>query len=397
MTEVTPPEKVDPETLVLRAKPRRVIRIKRNLLIGLVAVGCLALVGLVWLGLGPSLIKPGTPAASDKDPEKHKAGLPDQVTALPKTYADVPQLGQPLPGDLGRPILEHQRKHGVVDGTAGVSGDRGGARQSAVETARTSGLFFATNDKARPAVTSNGSDAVRALNRSLLTLPAVTSGQAPTGQAAKVAFLDGTGAGATVNPHAVQAPASPYMIMAGTVISASLLTGLNSDLPGLVLAQVTADVHDSATGRQVMIPAGTRLIGKYDSSVSFGQSRVLVVWQRLIWPDGRSLLIDNLPAADVEGFAGLSDKVDFHTASLLNGIGLSTLLGITGELGRDSDDDLIEALRRSAQETTNQAGQKIVSRQLDVQPTVTVRPGATLRVIVQKDLDLSSAGEGLRP
>ncbi|MFT4077455.1 MAG: TrbI/VirB10 family protein [Asticcacaulis sp.] len=395
MTDTIPSEKLDPETLVLRAKPRRVVRIKRNLLIGVTAVGCVALVGLVWLGLGPSMLKPAAPAASDKDPEKHKAGLPDQVSALPKTYADVPQLGQPLPGDLGRPILEHQRTHGGVDGTAGVSADRGGGRQSPAETARTSGLFFATNDKVAPTVASNANDAVTALNRSLMALPTGATGAAPVGQAAKVAFIEGTVAGATVNPFAVQPPASPYMVMAGTVISASLVTGLNSDLPGLVLAQVTSDVHDSLTGRLTLIPAGTRLIGKYDSSLSFGQSRVLVVWQRLIWPDGRSLVIDNLPGADVAGFAGLSDKVDYHIASLLKGIGLSTLLGVTGELGRDTDDDLIEALRRSVQDTSNQAGQKIVSRQLDVQPTLAVRPGAAFRVIVQKDLDLSPIGEGL--
>lgn len=396
MTEVTPPEKVDPETLVLRAKPRRVIRIKRNLLIGLVAVGCLALVGLVWLGLAPSLIKPGAPTASDKDPEKHKAGLPDQVTALPKTYADVPQLGQPLPGDLGRPILEHERKHGAADAAA-MAGSARSARASAAEAARTSGLFVVTTDKAASGAGSGVGEAVAGLDRSSMALPIATAGVAPLGQAAKVAFLDGAASGATLNPHTVQAPTSPYVVMAGTVISASLVTGLNSDLPGLVLAQVTADVHDSATGRQVMIPAGTRLIGKYDSSVSFGQSRVLVVWQRLIWPDGRSLVIDNLPATDVEGFAGLADRVDYHTASLLKGVGLSTLLGISGELGQNSDDDLVEAVRRSVQDTSNQAGQKIVSRQLDVQPTVTVRPGAVLRVIVQKDLNLSLAEVGTQP
>jgi type IV secretion system protein VirB10 len=165
---------------------------------------------------------------------------------------------------------------------------------------------------------------------------------------------------------------------------------LNSDLPGTVLAQVTADVHDSLTGRRTLIPQGTRLIGKYDSTISFGQSRVLVIWQRLIWPDGRSLEIDNLPASGLDGFGGLKDGVSFHTMSLLQGIGLSTLMGVAGELGKDSDDDLVKAIREATQETANQAGQKIVSRKLDVQPTLTVRPGWPLRVIVQKDLIIST-------
>jgi type IV secretion system protein VirB10 len=156
------------------------------------------MVGLVWLGLGPSLIKPGAPAASDKDPEKHKAGLPDQVTALPKTYADVPQLGQPLPGDLGRPILEHARKHGAVDAT-GMPGDGVPVRASAAVAARTSGLFFATADKEASGAGSGAGEAVSALDRSLMALAPAPEGAAPTGQAAKVAFLDGAASVATAN------------------------------------------------------------------------------------------------------------------------------------------------------------------------------------------------------
>ena len=403
MTEVIPPEKVDPETLVLRAKPRRVIRIKRNLLIAISAVGCLALVGLVWLGLGPYLIHPVAPAVSDKDPEKHKAGVPEQVTALPKTYADVPLLGQPLPGDLGGPIMEHQKKHGTMALAETGSGSGQRAGRSSGEEARTSGLFFSTANQsgtAVPAAAGGGADhGLEGLNQSLMALPMGATVPAPqlTGQAAKVSFLETVKRDGSVNPHSVQAPASRNIVMAGTVISASLITGLNSDLPGTVLAQVTADVHDSLTGRITLIPQGARLIGKFDSQLSFGQSRILVVWQRLIFPDGRSLEVDNLPASDTEGFSGLADRVNYHTAALLKGIGLSTLLGISGELGRNTDDDFVAALRRSVQETANSTGQNIVSREIDVQPTVTIRPGMPLRVIVQKDLVLDGLAGGGTP
>lgn len=386
MIETEKVEKVDPETLVLRAKPRHVIRIKRNLLIGLAGVGCVVLVGLTWLGLAPSLIQPMAPSVDDKDPEKHKAGLPDQVAGLPKTYADVPQLGEPLPGDLGKPILEHRRLHGDV--TMTEPGVPARVTPSSPATDRTSGLFFQTGSTApaeRP-VTSNPSFPVTD-NQSLMAL--ATAPQASSLSAAKTAFLETANRSAGVNPYGIRVPASPNIVMAGTVISAALITGLNSDLPGTVLAQVTSDVHD-LTGRVILIPQGTRLIGKYDSTVSFGQSRALIVWQRLIWPDGRSLDIDNVPASDVSGYAGLYDQVSFHTASLLKGIGLSTLLGLTGELGNDSDEDLVKALRQSIQQTANEAGQKIVSRQLDVQPTLTVRPGWPLRVIVQKDLSITT-------
>ncbi len=188
-------------------------------------------------------------------------------------------------------------------------------------------------------------------------------------------------------------PVSPNQVMAGTVISASLVTGLNSDLPGMVIAQVTEPIYDTVTGRILLIPQGSRLIGQYDSVVAFGQSRALLVWQRLILPDGSSLEIDNLPATDASGYAGLSDKVDYHTWSLLKGVALSTLLGITTQQGASDDSDLVKALRESAQQSANQAGQKIVEKTLNVQPSLTVRPGWPLRIIVHKDLVLKPYNE----
>jgi len=104
------------------------------------------------------------------------------------------------------------------------------------------------------------------------------------------------------------------------VIAASLITGLNSDLPGIVTAQVTQNVFDTITGNILLVPQGARLIGKYDSVVAFGQRRALVIWQRLILPDGSSVRLDNMPATDASGYAGLTDKVDFHTGTRLKGV-----------------------------------------------------------------------------
>src|SRR3546814_10824444 len=119
-----------------------------------------------------------------------------------------------------------------------------------------------------------------------------------------------------------------YTRSAGSVMAASLITVLRSDLPGLVVAQVTEHVFDSATGNILLIPQGSRLVGSYDSVVAFGQRRALVVWQRLILPDGSSLQIENLPATDPSGYSGLADQVDFHTWSLLTGATISTLFGV---------------------------------------------------------------------
>jgi type IV secretion system protein VirB10 len=177
--------------------------------------------------------------------------------------------------------------------------------------------------------------------------------------------------------------------MAGSIIAASLLTGLDSDLPGMVTAQVTEPVYDTVTGAILLIPQGARLVGSYDSVVAFGQSRALLVWQRIILPNGSSIQIDNLPATDAAGYAGLKDKVDFHTWTLLKGVAMSTLLGVATQASfGSSQSNLVEAIRQSTQESANQAGQKIVEKNLNIQPTITVRPGWPLRVIVHKDLIL---------
>ncbi|WP_225708134.1 TrbI/VirB10 family protein, partial [Bradyrhizobium cenepequi] len=211
----------------------------------------------------------------------------------------------------------------------------------------------------------------------------------PSSQARKLAFVGAKADTETTNPHALVPAPSTYAVMAGSIIPASLVTGLNSDLPGATIAQVTENVYDTVTGEHLLIPQGTRLVGKYDSVVAFGQKRALVVWSRLILPNGNSIVIENLPATDVAGYAGLEDEVDFHTWQLLKGVALATLIGVGTQLSIGNDEsDLVKALRESTQQTTNRAGQRLVERELDVQPTITVRPGWPLRVIVSKDLML---------
>jgi type IV secretion system protein VirB10 len=157
----------------------------------------------------------------------------------------------------------------------------------------------------------------------------------------------------------------------------------------LVTAQVTENVYDSPTGQILLVPQGARLVGSYDSVVAFGQSRALVVWQRIVMPDGSSLRIDNVPATDAAGYAGLADKVDRHTWSLLKGVVLSTLMGVGSELAYSSESDLVSAIRRSTQNSGFRAGDQIVGKNLNIQPTITVRPGAIVKLVVHKDLILA--------
>jgi len=259
---------------------------------------------------------------------------------------------------------------------------------------RESTVFFQITSQPEESANSTNNSARTTLeNNPFATLANVDglNGQlqdTPNNQQQKNDFLNNKPDKEIYNPYQLQNPISPYQVMAGTIISASLITGLNSDLPGRVIAQVTRNVYDTVSGKYILIPQGTRLLGKYDSVVAYGQQRALVVWQRLIFPDGTSVVIDNLPATDKAGFAGLSDEVDFHTWRLLKGIALSTLFSVGAEFAFSDESDLVQAIKSGSQNSINRAGQKIVERELDVQPTITIRPGYPLRVIVHKDIIL---------
>jgi type IV secretion system protein TrbI len=339
-----------------------------------------------------------------------RTATPDGLNNLPTTYDGVGRRKQTAPVTVAAPAAaEPISDQPVVDREAAER-----SRLARLEIqARESGLFFRLQLKAAPRQDATGlqlTGVVTAANAQqepsqLRALPAGartetgianvdgatdrTALSDPADQTRKLAFLKSGTEKEIYNPHALQTPASPYQLMAGTIISASLVSGLNSDLPGFVIAQVTEPVYDSATGRFLLIPQGTRLIGKYDSVVAYGQERALVVWQRLILPDGSSVVIDNLPATDTSGYAGLADAVDPHTWKLLKGIALATVLGVGNSLAFGSaNSDLIKALRESTGQTTNRAGQRLIERDLNVQPTITIRPGWPLRVIVHKDLIL---------
>ncbi len=386
--------KVDPETLVLRAQPNPVVRFKREVIIGGAAAGSLGLCALVWFALKPATF--GL-VAEGQAPDLRGAIPVDAVADAPATYDQVPQLGPPLPGDLGRPILAHQREleaAGIpmaTDDTAAQAAEAARMQAEAeARAARQSGIMMqiasAGAQRSVGAASPPGEPPLVGLSPASLEEPSPSGMGAQPASISMIARTVGT---STANPHQLEPLASPYTLSAGSVIAASLITGLNSDLPGLVTAQVTQNVYDSATGRFLLIPQGARLIGTYDSVTAFGQKRALVVWQRIILPGGASVRIDNMPASDVEGYAGLADKVDLHTWQLLKGVMLSTLLGVGSELSLgDSESDLVRALRESTQQSGARAGDQIVSRSLSIQPTLRVRPGWPLRIVVNKDLIL---------
>ena len=142
-------------------------------------------------------------------------------------------------------------------------------------------------------------------------------------------------------------------------------------------------------GKYLLIPQGARLIGQYDAQIAFGQSRALLVWNRLIMPNGRSIVLERQPGADPHGYAGLEDQVDNHWGMLFKAAILSTMLSIGSEVGTsNSGNSLVQAIQQGASQGVNQVGQQVVSRSLNIQPTITIRPGFPVRVIVNRDLVL---------
>src|SRR6476659_719797 len=304
------------------------------------------------------------------------AGLPRDYAGIPR---DVPRLGPPLPGELGRPIVAAQAQSGPL----AVDLEQQRMSQES-EAARTSKVFASTNVRppaaATPAeMTSNAaspSDEAFAQN----------------GQDRKLAFVSAAVDRRTTSPDRVAKPASRYVVQAGSVISAALITGIRSDLPGQIMGHVTEPLFDTLSGQILLVPQGARLIGIYDSHVTHGQSRVLLVWTRLIMPNGRSIVLERQPGADSGGYAGLEDEVDNHWGAVFKAALLSTLLAVGSEVGAGShtgnNGDIIQALRRGSSDSLNQTGQKIVQRNLNIQPTLTIRPGFPVRAIVNHDLVL---------
>lgn len=401
-----PSPKLAPEQVALRAQPRPVTRLNRRMLAVLAGGMATAVLGaMFWSLRAPERDDlNGADELYNVERVAHSEGL----TRLPADYSqlppEVPRLGKPLPGDLGEPILKAERQAmGYRDGQDSAEADRL-ARLKEAEEAAASSVFFGSIRPRSVAVTSmadrvGGSTMGQGLGTldSLAMLQGSSPGETDpialqNRQEQKEAFLSNSSFTETRNSGDLQTPVSPYQVMAGTVIAGALVTGINSDLPGDVIATVTEPVYDTATGRHVLIPQGSRILGRYNSQVSYGQTRVQVVWHRVILPDTSSFQLDNLAGTDPAGYTGLEDGVDWHWDRLFAGAALTTLLGVGAELAapenRQEGDRVVIAGRDSAQDSINQVGQEVTRRSLNVQPTLTSRPGLPVRLIVNRDLVL---------
>jgi type IV secretion system protein VirB10 len=413
------PFEAQAEELKLRAKPRPVTQINRKVVI--VGAGVVA----VLLFLAASIALDPPKVSSDEPRELYNTRnkpTADALAALPASYEQmpavddtVPKLGPPIAGDLGGAFVQAERDLGIEpteieyplndfrpDPVSEAERAERIRQAQLVQDSLESPVFFSlrggsnreVSETPAPARSTDPFAALSEATAAYAGVPPVSGigNRDANLQSSKIAFADSANDDAIYNPHRIVDPVSPYQVMAGTIIPASLITGLNSDLPGTIIAQVTQPVYDTVSGSHLLIPQGARLIGRYDSQVSFGQDRALIVWDRILFPDGASIQIDALPGADQSGYAGLSDKVDNHWGRVFVAAGLASILGIGTELAIDDDDRLLNAVQGSFQDTANQAGQRMVDRNLNIQPTLKVRPGWPMRVIVTRDLILRPYG-----
>ncbi|MEB2349611.1 MAG: TrbI/VirB10 family protein [Comamonadaceae bacterium] len=398
--------KVAPEAVALRAQPRPVTRLNRRTLAILVGGLSVAVLGAtIWS------LQPHRRGATEQTElyNVDRVSKSEGLDALPADYSKlspalppaVPELGPPLPGDLGPAIVHSQQP--VTPAYAPPGHDPADALRKEADAAAASAVFFRSGNQGKAAAPGTAQVAAAAPASTLAGFDPLAAGPASTAaqpadptavqnrQDQKEAFLKG-GSTETRNSGNLQMPSSPYQVMAGTVIAGALVTGIKSDLPGDVIATVTEPVYDTASGKFLLIPQGSRILGKYNSQVSYGQSRVQVVWNRIILPDTSSLTLDNLAGTDPAGYAGLEDGADWHWGRIFAGAALTTLLGVGAELAapenRQDGNRIVIAGRDSAQDSINQVGQEMTRRNMNIQPTLTERPGLPVRIIVNRDLVL---------
>jgi type IV secretion system protein VirB10 len=397
-------EKLDPQQIVeLRPARPGVMRLNRRV-VAILLMTLALVVGFAFMigfdgGRRPraadksneNLVRPGGAAQNALDGLPKDYSFLGEPTYEQKTPATQPIKREPTPDELA--LLELQRKQLE-------------ALRKELEKSLDSPLQFSSVKPARE-VNETKTSAVdrgttlepdRSESTRRIEIVTNTNGTVPADaqqklQSEKEKFLGESGAVEPYLKKPLLHPLSAYEVKAGTVIPGALVTGINTDLPGEVIAQVTENVYDSVTGHYLLIPQGARLLGKYQSLVSNGQNRALIVWRRLVLPNGNSIVLDAMPGTDQQGYAGLKDRVDYHLDKLGTAVALTTGIAYAGNLARSPNGGNGQDARDVVGDTVAQEGakigQRIVDRQLDVQPTITIRPGWPLRVLVNKDMLLA--------
>jgi type IV secretion system protein VirB10 len=366
--------------VAIRAKPPSPKRLSRKVLL----TGCLVFGTVVAFALVNGLSeRPERRAAQEGQSIGAASGPPDLIKSASGDYAvsDLPRATQLAPPrDMlwgGHPPPVEARGTELVppEEASWQAGNGPPARPSATiqdaqSIARTSPILFGEKGVGANAGLTGEASASGGPHAAFLS----------SQRAARDERLDAT----------LQPPRSANEIMAGAVIPAALVTALNSDLPGRVIAQITAPVYDSITGDHLLIPQGARLIGSYDSQNAYGDQRLLLVWNRLIMPNGWSISLQGMEGADPTGAAGVLDHTDFHLGRLAGAVGLSAIISVVANNAEDDQraNSFAQTVGDAAAQEAARTGGRIIDRELAVRPTLRVRAGASVRVLVTRDIRL---------
>lgn len=396
MSNVDPHAPLPPQGDPLGVLLPAATRFRRKLVWGLLIGSGTVLAGVFAYGFlhnNGSLIGKRSDAeiAANQKPQK-----PD-LAAFPQDYSQI-KPAQPQPLAAVQPVAQGQPNAGIVARDAG--------QPTAQERARASNVFFPQTPGTIQQIAAGNIPAV--IPQSEAQAPSLYGTQPLPTEAMgglavqKNAFLANAGTNRDYVAKPIQSPLSPFEIKAGTIIPASLITGINSDLPGEIIAQVSENIFDTATGRYLLVPQGSRLVGKYDSLISYGQDRALVAWNRLILPNGDSIDLEAMPGADQSGTAGLQDKTDHHRWAFAGALAVSTLLSLgpsiaqsIAESGQSGTNTNVYTAPASALgSNTSQIGENMLNRELNRPNTITVRPGWPLNVLINRDLVMRSYTNG---
>ena len=389
-----PPD--DPRLQLPRPKSRT---LKKGPVIAITAV----LAGAIFMAIMIAVQPPKKAAKVDRKDQASVSNtmpIPDIITqgpdnSTPVTVPDtsitaplpdeVPALGEPLPGDLGHAMVGQDQGNAGYQQPDPVEQER--------QAALTSSPFFGSTANATTPVSTNGGFAPAAAGQAQDgNQIAGIYGRDQNNQGRKNAFFaSGGGDEKEYVSKPMRKAMSRYEVKAGSVIPAALVTGINSDLPGNVIAMVRENVYDTVSGEYLLIPQGTRILGLYDSMMSYGQKRVQVVWVRMIRPDGSSIVLKNMPGVDLAGNSGYKDKTDNHFDRMIGGALLSSLLSVGATVSQGTytgEESMTTEQRMAASVGTDisSTGQQITRKNLDIQPTLKIRAGMAVNILVNKDL-----------
>jgi type IV secretion system protein VirB10 len=374
-TLAPPAPKTPPPPLSARAPRPAAVRVRRTVVAGIVlTAGGLLAGAFAWAFVVQPELRAEARArsgADDRDPPDRTVRPSEAITDGPEDYADLDRLPPPRGAEASEastPAPSSPRPPArvlaPVYGREGDGRDRARVAADVAAEARRSALFFPGTSPSR------------------VSGEADVAPQAPTG---------GVERPSVYSPHALIAPLSPYELKAGAIVPAALLTGVGTSRAGPVMAVVTAPVFDTVSGRHLLIPQGTRLIGRHEGDSRYGDRRAFLVWQRLMLPNGNSLVLADEPGVDAQGTVGVEGRVDRRLGALLTGTLFAGAITTLGALARDRDrerggfwGDAGDAAAIEGAEV----GGRLVERELEVRPSIALRPGAVVRVLITRDLIL---------